>query len=141
MNRTLSRLPIVVLALLLGSCGSPTDLHSDIDAARSDWVALNARDYVFEVSMRTSWTPTSGFYRVRVVNRQVAEAFDPHGAPTQGFSLTLDSVWEQILASRASDEVNAVAFDARGVPVETDLGPWAADGGRHYSVRRFARQR
>ena len=132
---------LALVLIPLAGCSSPTELHGDIAAARMDWMRMNARDYVFEVSIITSWTPRSGFYRVRVVNRQVTEAFEPDGSPAQGFTLTLDRIWDEILASQMNDEINSVSFDTRGVPIHTDLGPWASDGGRGYSVRRFARQR
>lgn len=141
MRRALLPLLLALVLTPISGCSSPTELHGDIAAARMDWMRMNARDYVFEVSITSSWTPPSGFFRVRVVNRQVIEAFQPNGSPAQGFTLTLDGIWDRILAAQTDDQVNAVSFDGRGVPIEADIGHWASDGGMRYSVRRFARQR
>jgi hypothetical protein len=53
------------------------------------------------------------------------------------FTLTVDTIWEMLLAARASGELNSAVFNQRGVPVEADMGPWPVDGGVRYSVRNF----
>jgi hypothetical protein len=123
------------------SCSSPTEpLHADVAAARNAWIATDARSYVFEVAMRAS-TPQSGFYRVEVADRVVVAANDPGGNPVSGFTLTIDEIWDRILAARDRGELNSALFNVRGVPVESDMGPWELDGGVHYSVRNFVRIR
>ena len=74
------------------------------------------------------------------MDREVVEALDANGQPVQS-QRTLESVWRDILAAHENGEVNLVRFSNRGVPLEIDLGPWEVDGGRHYSVRNFSRQR
>jgi hypothetical protein len=83
------------------------------------------------------WAPKSGYYRVNVIDRKVASATDPAGKPLQSFTLTVDVIWDRLLAAQAVGELNSALFDRRGVPVETNYGPWPVDGGVHYSVRRF----
>ena len=130
----------VSLAALLASCSSATEpRHSDVDLARQAWLASQATNYSFEVAIATSWTPKSGYFRVRVADKKVVAASDANGKPVETFSLTIDAVWDQLLAARAKGELNSALFNSHGVPVETDMGPWPVDGGVHYSVRRFAK--
>jgi hypothetical protein len=82
--------------------------------------------------------PRSGYYWVRVVNGQVVETRDAAGAPVVGFTLSIDAIWDRLLAARANGELNSALFNRQGVPLETDMGPWELDGGVHYSVRRFS---
>jgi hypothetical protein len=130
----------ICIVLFVG-CDGPTEPHDDIDRALLAWNEMNARDYTFEVATQYSMFPRRGFYRVRVENRQVLEVFDENGAPVQGFNLTVQTIWNDILRARTDGEVNSARFDRLGVPVEINLGPWELDGGRLYSVRSFSRLR
>jgi hypothetical protein len=130
----------LALALLLSACVSTTEpepLHDDVDRARETWLASRPANYRFEIAMQTSWFPKSGYYRVRVANGQVVETRDQTGVPTNNFPLTIDALWDQLLAARARGELNSARFDGQGVPREIDTGPWPVDGGVHYSVRNF----
>ena len=129
-----------MMALPLASCDNVTGPEHDILAARMEWQRMNARDYSFEMATQFSMFPSSGYVRIRVVDREVVEALDANGQPVQS-QRTLESVWRDILAAHENGEVNLVRFSNRGVPLEIDLGPWEVDGGRHYSVRNFSRQR
>jgi hypothetical protein len=132
----------LLLAALLASCSSSTEpRHSDVDLAREAWLAGQATSYTFEVAIATSWTPKSGYFRVRVENKMVVAATDASGQPADNFTLTIDELWDRLLGARARGELNSALFNRRGVPVETDMGPWPSDGGVHYSVQRFAQAR
>lgn len=131
----------IVLSLVLWGCAFATEPHSDVDVAREAWLELRPMDYTFEVSISAFYTPHPGYYQVRVADRQVVEARDPSGAPLDGFTLSIDELWDRLLAARANGELNSVLFNGLGVPIETDMGPWELDGGVHYSVRRFVRGR
>jgi len=85
--------------------------------------------------------PRSGYYTIRVVDRKVVEAYRPNGEPAPDLALTVDEIWDEILAARASGELNSVLFDRRGVPIEADMGDWALDSGHRYSVRNFVPSR
>jgi hypothetical protein len=134
-----------VLGLLTAfatNCSSPTEpLHDDVALAREVWLASAPASYTFEVAIATSWVPKSGYFRVQVEGKQVVAATDPTGKPLEDFSLTIDEIWDRLLAARSRGELNSALFDRRGVPVETDMGPWPVDGGVHYSVRGFAAAR
>jgi len=97
--------------------------------------------YTFEVATASSWLPRSGYYRVQVSNGQVVAARDSSGQAVADFGITVDGIWDELLEHRARGELNSARFDERGVPVEVDMGPWAVDGGVHYSVRNFAASR
>jgi Family of unknown function (DUF6174) len=99
---------------------------------------LDADHYSFEVETM-SMLPRSGFIRVRVDNGVITQALNPDGERAENFSLTIDGIWDAILRARARGEVNSVQFNPLGVPIETNIGTWANDGGVHYSVRGFAR--
>ena len=122
-------------------CSDPAAPHNDVDAARRVWLASNVRNYTFEVAAASSWVPRSGFYQVRVADRRVITAVDSAGKPAANFTLTIDEIWDRLLAARAQGQLNSVVFNERGVPIETDMGPWPVDGGVHYSVRSFAPDR
>ena len=142
------RLGTMLLSLVLLGCSSGSaktltgPLSTDVDAARSTWLAIRPPNYTFEVETSSSWSAPSGYYRVLVTNGQFAEARNSKGElsttfPSTKFPLTIDLIWDSILAARAKDQLNSAQFDAQGVPVESDMGPWPVDGGVHYSVRNF----
>ena len=81
---------------------------------------------------------TTPYYRVTVIGGDVVTATDANGAQVDGFDTTIDLIWDRVLANRANHQLNAAEFDARGVPIEVDYGPWPVDGGVHYSVRNFS---
>lgn len=97
--------------------------------------------YTFEVAMDFAMMPRSGYYTIRVVDRKVVEAYRPNGEPAPDLALTVDEIWDEILAAHASGDLNHVSFDGRGVPIEADIGDWALDAGHRYSVRNFVPSR
>ena len=133
-----NRVSAVLVAMLLG-CSAPTEvrpIHTDVDRARAAWLANRPSAYSFELSMTGSWYPRSGYYRVEVSNGQITST-----TASAWTTPTIDEIWDQILAARAKGELNSASFDERGVPVESDMGPWPVDGGVSYSVRNFAERR
>jgi len=130
-----------VAATLLSCSGATEPRHADVDLARSVWLANHPQAYSFEVATASSWFPKSGYFRVQVSNGQVVAASDSAGHAIANFTLTVDLIWDQLLAARARGELNSALFNQRGVPVESDMGPWPVDGGVHYSVRIFAGSR
>ncbi len=135
-------LTIVAAAAALLGCEGPTEpRHTDVDFARATWLATSPSAYTYEVEIATSWFPKSGYYRVQVSNGKVVAATDSARTPVTTFTLTVDRIWDEILAARERNELNAAFFDRKGVPVESDMGPWPVDGGVHYSVRNFAANR
>ncbi len=145
MNRHWVRTGMTALLLItpLGCSTStaPPALHSDVDLARTVWLAAHPQAYTFEWASQSSWVRKSGFYRIEVADGRVVTAVDSTGKAVPTLTLTLDSLWARLLTARAKGELNSAEFDAQGVPVETDLGPWPVDGGVHYWVRNFARRR
>jgi hypothetical protein len=105
------------------------------------WLSNHPNAYTFEVATTTSWFPKSGYYRVQVSNGEVVAATDSTGKAQPTFTVTLDYIWDQILAARANGELNSVAFNRRGIPLESDMGPWAVGGGVRFSVRNFVQGR
>ena len=140
MSRCWLRIASIAMTTVLLSCSSSTEPHgsTDVDAARVLWLARQPRAYSFEVAMESSWFRRSGYYRVQVSDRQVVAARDSSGQAVADFTITVDGIWDELLAARANNELNSARFDLRGVPLETDMGAWPVDGGRHYSVRNFA---
>ena len=133
---------VLMSALLVGCSGGVTEpRHSDVDRARQDWVRAGATSYDFEVWTASSWFPTGASVRAQVRDGRVTAATALDGTPVPSFTLTIDEIWERLLAARDGGQLNSAEFDARGVPVETDMGPWPVDGGVHYSVRDFRRVR
>lgn len=139
MRRLWPRALSIATAITLLGCSSTTEPlgSTDVDAARARWLAFRPQAYAFEVEPSSSWFAPSGYYRVQVSAGQVISARNPDGQVVTDFALTVDGIWDQLLAARASEELNSARFDARGVPVESDMGEWPVDGGRHYSVRNF----
>ena len=138
MRKNGTQLVIAVASGLLGCSGPTAPGHTDVDLARATWLAQRPSAYTFEVATTTSWVPKSGYYQVEVLNGDVVAARDPAGTPVATFALTVERIWDAILVARQKGELNSAFFDQRGVPLETDMGPWPVDGGVHYSVRRFA---
>jgi hypothetical protein len=132
----------IVSTAILGCSETTTEpRHTDVDLARSVWLTNHPQAYSFEVATASSWFPSAGYYRVHVSNGQVIEATDPTGKPVANFTLTVDTIWDYVLAARARGELNSAVFNQRGIPVESDMGPWEVDGGVRYSVRNFAESR
>ena len=129
------------LLVLAAGCSTPTEatgpLFTDIDAARSAWLANRPHNYSFVVAPSSSWFLPVEYY-VEVVNDRVSLALDPKGKVVSSFTTTIDSIWAGVLTARANSSINSAQFDARGVPREVDWGSWPVDGGVHYSVRRFS---
>lgn len=142
MSRRWARFGVVGIAATLLGCSKPTEpRHADVDLARSVWLADHPRAYTFEVATASSWFPKSGYFLVQVSDGQVLAASDSTGKAVTNFTLTVDGIWDRLLAARARGELNSALFNQRGVPVESDMGPWPVDGGVHYSVRNFAAHR
>jgi hypothetical protein len=118
--------------------GPDGPLSADVDRARSAWLGDHPLAYRFEVAVASSWFPRSGYYHVQVSNGQVVAAVSSTLQVVADFTLTVDTIWDHLLAARARGELNSALFNVRGVPVETDMGPWPVDGGLHYWVRHFA---
>lgn len=128
----------IVSTAILGCSGTTTEpRHGDVDLARSVWLTSHPQAYSFEVAKASSWFPSAGYYRVQVSNGRVIAATDPTGKAVANFTLTVDTIWDLLLAARARGELNSAVFNQRGIPVESDMGPWPVDGGVHYSVRNF----
>ena len=143
MSRSWPGIASLAMATMLLSCSNATEPRgsTDVDSARIIWLARQPRVYSFEVATESSWFPRSGYYRVQVSDGQVVAARDSSGQAVPDFTITVDGIWDELLAARASNELNSARFDLRGVPLEADMGPWAVDGGRRYSVRNFAASR
>ena len=131
---------IVAASAALLSCSDATGpRHGNVDVARSRWLGSHPPAYTFEVATESSWCPRSGYYRVEVRSGEVVIARDAAGRVVPGFTLTVEGIWDQLLAARAKGELNSAAFDVRGVPVECDMGSWPVDSGVHYWIREFVR--
>jgi len=133
---------IIAVATALLSCSGTTEprgpdgpLYTDVDLARSAWLGDHPLAYRFDVAIASSWFPPSGYYHVQVSHGQVVTAVSSTLQFVADFTLTVDTIWDHLLAARARGELNSALFDGRGVPIETDMGPWPVDGGVHYSVR------
>jgi hypothetical protein len=138
MSRFWTRVVSIAMAATVLGCSSATEPHgTDVDFARAQWLGRHPRAYRFEVQI-TAFYSTPGYFRVQVSDGRVVDARDPSGQPVAGFAVTVDGIWDALLAARAKNELNSATFGQRGVPAEVDLGPWAIDGGMHYSVRNFA---
>lgn len=139
MRRGWGRIAAIAVATTVMSCSGATEpRYADVDVARRVWLANHPRAYSFEVATASSWFPKSGYYRVQVADGQVVAASDSTGKAVANFTVTVDGIWDALLAARTRGELNSAVFNLRGVPVETDFGPWPVDGGVHYSVRNFA---
>jgi len=134
---------LLASALLAGCSTSTTEpLHGDVDRARAAWLAQGATSYSFELATASSWFPKGGYVAVEVRDRRVVATVAPVGEPSPaGVPPTLDEIWARILDARERGQLNSAQFDRRGVPVESDMGPWPVDGGVHYSVRGFTTSR
>lgn len=135
---------IASIALLVGGlgCSGPTEpFHSNIYLARRAWLESHPDAYSFEVAFASSWFPRSGYYRVQVRDGEVVAATDSAGTAQNDFTITVDSLWNRLLAARERGELNSARFDREGVPVQFDHGPWELDGGVGYWVRNFMRSR
>jgi hypothetical protein len=138
MSRFWARAASIAMAVTVLSCSSATEpLGADVDFARTLWLGRHPRAYSFEVQI-TAFYSTPGYFRVQVSDGQVVDARDPSGQPVADFTVTVDGIWDALLAARAKNELNSATFGRRGVPAEVDVGPWPLDGGTHYSVRNFA---
>ena len=127
--------------LIIGCGGATTEpLHDDVDRAREAWLSEGATSYSFELATASSWFPKGGYVLVQVNDGRVVAAVAPVGEPSPaGVPPTVDEIWNRILDARG--QLNSAQFDRRGVPVESDMGPWPVDGGVHYSVRAFTKAR
>jgi uncharacterized protein DUF6174 len=141
MNRFWSRIATIAVATtLLGCSGATEPLGNHAEFGRALWLARRPQAYSFDVAV-TAFFSAPGYVRVRVSDGQAVDARDSSGQTVANFNLTIDDIWNNVEAARVRNEVNAIRFDERGVPVEADIGTWANDGGVHYSVRNFAASR
>ena len=130
------------LALIAACSSSAEPSLEDFDVARAHWLANMPVDYTFEFAVATSWTPKSEFVRVNVVGGEVSAVTKLDGTPLPGWNApSIEAIWQELIKARSDGELNSAMFNQRGVPVESDYGPWPVDGGIHYSVRHFAEKR
>jgi hypothetical protein len=121
----------VLLAGATAACSDPLAPHSDVDAARADWLATGIADYRFELRV-VAFLGTDGYVAIRVEdNTVVAVDGEIWHAPT------IEALWDDLLTARESGDLNYAVFDRRGVPVEFSVGSLADDSGVRYLVRRF----
>ena len=141
MSRFWSRVAsITVATTLLGCSGTTEPLGSHAEFGRALWLARHPRAYSYEVEI-TAFYSVPGYVRVQVSDGRAVDARDSSGQTVANFDLTIDDIWNDVEAARARNEVNAIRFDERGVPIDVDIGTWANDGGMHFSVRNFAASR
>jgi hypothetical protein len=131
-------LMIAVLATTLNCRSSTEPVNANVDGARTIWLASHPQTYSFEFASASFANSNTGYFHVEVSNGQVVAANDPTGNPVSNVTFTIDTLWNYILGAQQRGELNSAYFDKRGVPIETDMGDWALDGGVHYSVRNFA---
>jgi len=142
MVKVAGRLLCVAMAIsFVVGCSSRTSepagpLLTDVDAARTAWLANRPTSYAFNVTIGASIL--IGPLHVAVVGGRVVSALDAHGRSVPTFTTTIDSIWSTILDFRARGQVNSAEFNARGVPIEIDLGRPEVDAGIHFSVRSFS---
>lgn len=124
----------VLLAAATAACSDRSDplaTHSDIDAARADWLAAGLVDYRFELRI-DAMAGTPGYITIRVEDDVVVSV---EGEPWHRRTIT--DLWDQLLAARESGDLHNAVFDERGVPVEFIRGSLIDDSGARYLVRRF----
>ena len=124
----------VLLAVATAACSDRSDplaTHSDIDAARADWLAAGIVDYRFELRIDAQ-AGTSGYIAIRVEDDTVVSV---DGEPWQ--RMTIAALWDEILAAREAGDLHNAVFDERGVPVEFIRGSLIDDSGARFLVRRF----
>ena len=90
----------LVSTTLLSCAGSTEPRNTNLDAARSVWLAQHPQDYTFEVATASFANSNSGYYRIQVSNGQVLAATDPTGEPVANFTLTIDVLWASVLGAR-----------------------------------------
>ena len=131
------------MLIVTAACADPAApaQHTNVDWARRVWLESRPSEYTFEIEFTSSWWAPSGYYGVHVADGVVIAATASGGRPVEDFSVTVDTVWKRLLDGRARGELNSAYFNAEGVPVEVDSGPWPVDGGWHISVRKFTRLR
>jgi hypothetical protein len=128
---------LTALLVLNTACSEPAGpAISDVDTARAAWLRTSPDDYTFEIASASSWFPRSGYYRVVVEDREVVSVTAPDGS-TFHLAITIDELWERILAARAANQLHRAQFSANGVPLDVDYGPWEVDGGVRYWIRNF----
>jgi len=137
----LASLYLAAAVLVQPACSQPTEPHDNIVVARRAWLAANVTSYTFEIAFDSAMLPRTDYYRIRVVDKEAVEAHTLDGELVPDLAVTIDEIWDEILAARASGELNSVLFDRRGVPIEADMGDWALDSGHRYSVRNFVPSR
>jgi hypothetical protein len=136
------RASLLIALLCASACGFTTEPRlRDIDVARARWLESRPAAYSFEVAVATSWG-AAGYHRMTVVGDSVTSVVDENGAPApRSWAISIEQLWEHVLAVRTSGELNSAVFSQVGVPLETDSGRWEFDGGVHYSVRNYLRVR
>ena len=141
--RRLTRLTtFVVSAAVLASCSATTEpVITDVNLARTRWLANHPTSYRFELAMATSWTPKGEYFRVEVQDGVVASVRDESGHLVASHAPTLDEIWSELLGAKDRGEFNGAEFSTEGVPLMTNYGRWEVDGGVAYFVRNFARVR
>jgi hypothetical protein len=117
-------------------CSDPIEPDDDIAEARATWLATRPDNYYFEINV-TSFVSSPGYYQVWVLGDVVESARDPDGQPDDNFDVTIDDVWDQLLAALDDGELRVARFDRHGVPVEVSFGDFSLDSGVTYRIRNF----
>ena len=134
----LSWIPFVAVLGLSSACQSTSEPRTtDVALAYSRWSAFHPASYSFDISVR-AFVSSDGFSHVTVENGEVIDARQPSGEPIPSFTLTIDALWNEILAARQNGNLNSAVFTVAGVPLDVDIGDWALDSGVHYSIRNFS---
>lgn len=140
MTRVAGWLCVAMALSFVVSCSNrtsePEPLFSDVDAAHNAWLANRPASYAFNVTIGASIL--IGPLHVTVAGGKVVSALDARGKPDTTFTTTIDSIWATILQFRAAGQLNSAQFNARGVPIEIDVGRPEVDSGIHFSVRNFS---
>lgn len=140
MKKIAGRLCVAMTMSFVVACSRTSEpsepLSTDVDAARTAWLASRPASYAFNVTVGSSILV--GPLHVTVVAGRVVSAIDGRGQSVPTFTTTIDSIWSSILDFRARGQLNSAEFTAHGVPIEIDLGRPEVDAGIHYSVRNFS---
>lgn len=137
MLRCWSLVAVIALSAVVSSCTSATEpVGARVDFERTLWLGRHPQAYAFDVAV-TAFLSRQGYVHVQVSDGRVVDARDAAGQQIADYTLTIDGIWDAILAARASNSLNSATFGPWGVPAEVDVGELANDSGAHYSVRNF----
>jgi hypothetical protein len=99
----------ITVSFLVGCSSKATEpsepLFTDIDVARTAWLANRPSSYSFNVTVGSQLL--LGPLHVTVVGGRVVSALDARGKQDQTFTTTIDSIWSRIIAGRANGQLNS----------------------------------